>query len=61
MAGWWGLDTAVQGLGEKKDIGKETARYTITNENGDNVQLLVSNSYHIPDILVRLLCPQQVA
>eukprot|EP00957_Ditylum_brightwellii_P003642 275004-Ditylum_brightwellii.AAC.3 len=28
---------------------------------GLDVQLLVSNTYHIPDILSRLLCPQQVA
>ena len=51
----------VQGLGEKQIIGKGTARYTITNDNGENVQLLVSNTYHIPDMPCRLLCPQQVA
>eukprot|EP00957_Ditylum_brightwellii_P123679 9428927-Ditylum_brightwellii.AAC.1 len=47
----------VQGLGEKHTIGKGTVRYTITNDNGEDVQLLVSNAYHIQDIPVRLLCP----
>eukprot|EP00957_Ditylum_brightwellii_P176140 13412237-Ditylum_brightwellii.AAC.1 len=49
----------VQGLGEKHIICKGTARYTITNDNVEDVQLLVCNAYHLPDTPVRLLCPQQ--
>eukprot|EP00957_Ditylum_brightwellii_P173445 13205660-Ditylum_brightwellii.AAC.1 len=40
----------VQGLGEKHIKGKGTVRYTIAKDNSKNVQLLVSNAYHIPDI-----------
>eukprot|EP00957_Ditylum_brightwellii_P157453 11983567-Ditylum_brightwellii.AAC.1 len=40
---------------------KSDFRYTITNDNEENVQLLVSNTFHILDIPVRLLCPQQAA
>eukprot|EP00957_Ditylum_brightwellii_P039923 3022438-Ditylum_brightwellii.AAC.1 len=50
-----------QALGEKHIIGKGTACYTITNDDCEDVQLLVSKAYHIPDIPARLLCPQQVA
>eukprot|EP00957_Ditylum_brightwellii_P180586 13756026-Ditylum_brightwellii.AAC.1 len=49
----------VQGPGKKHTIGKGTARYTITDNNGEDAQLLVSNAYHILDTPVRLLCPQQ--
>eukprot|EP00957_Ditylum_brightwellii_P128064 9766764-Ditylum_brightwellii.AAC.1 len=48
-------------LVKKYVIGKGTVRYTITNDNVEDVQLLVSNTYHTPDIPVRLLCTQQVA
>eukprot|EP00957_Ditylum_brightwellii_P152090 11580123-Ditylum_brightwellii.AAC.1 len=50
-----------QVIGEKQIIGKGTAYNTITNDDGEDVQLLVSNTYHIPNTPARLLCPQQVA
>eukprot|EP00957_Ditylum_brightwellii_P006691 508197-Ditylum_brightwellii.AAC.1 len=50
----------VKGLGKKHIIGKGTARYTITNDDGEDVHLLLSNTYHIPDIPARLLCLQQI-
>eukprot|EP00957_Ditylum_brightwellii_P198628 15138477-Ditylum_brightwellii.AAC.1 len=51
----------VEDISEKQIIGKGTAQYTITDDDGEDVQLLESNTYHIPDIPARLLCPQQVA
>eukprot|EP00957_Ditylum_brightwellii_P122548 9345188-Ditylum_brightwellii.AAC.1 len=51
----------IQGLGEKQVIGKGRSCYTITYDDGKDVQLLISNTYHIPNIPARLLCPQQVA
>ena len=51
----------VQGLGHMKIVGKGTVRYTITDENGAHMQILISNAYHILHLPIRLISPQQVA
>eukprot|EP00957_Ditylum_brightwellii_P120056 9161241-Ditylum_brightwellii.AAC.1 len=51
----------VQGLGHMKIVGKGTVRHTITDDNGAHVQILISNTYHIPYLPFRPMSPQQVA
>eukprot|EP00957_Ditylum_brightwellii_P147325 11218305-Ditylum_brightwellii.AAC.1 len=51
----------VQGLGSMQIIGKGTVHYYVNDDNGNKVQILISNVYHIPSLPVRLISPQQLA
>jgi hypothetical protein len=51
----------VQGLGAMRIIGKGTVRYHVLDDNGNKIQILISNAYHIPTLPIRLISPQQLA
>eukprot|EP00957_Ditylum_brightwellii_P125532 9568628-Ditylum_brightwellii.AAC.1 len=51
----------VQGIGSMHIIGKGTVHYYVNDDNGNKVQILISNAYHIPSLPARLISLQQLA
>ena len=55
------MKSKVEGLGIHNIVGTGTIKYTVLDDNGDKVNLLVKNAIHVPTMDVRLLSLQQVA
>ena len=51
----------VEGLGIHKIRGTGTLKYTVLDDNGDKVNLLIKNAIHVPTMDVRLILIQQIA
>ena len=50
----------VKGLGTMRIVGKGTVKYTVRSITGTPVTLLITNVYHVPDLPIRLVSPQQL-
>ena len=51
----------VEGLGIHKIRGTGTLKYTVLDDNGDKVNLLIKDAIHVPTMDVRLISIQQIA
>ena len=51
----------VEGLGVHNIVGTGTVKYTVLDDNGDKVNLLIKNAIHVPTMDVRLISLQQIA
>ena len=51
----------VEGLGIHNIEGTGTIKYTVLDDNGDKVNLLIKNAIHVPIMDVRLISLQQIA
>ena len=51
----------VEGLGVHKIVGTGTVKYTVMDDNGKKVNLLICDSIHVPTLDVRLISVQQLA
>ena len=51
----------VECLGIHNIVGTCTIKYTVLDDNGDKVNLLIKNAIHVPTIDVRLISLQQIA
>jgi len=51
----------VEGLGVHNIVGTGTIKYTVLDDNGDKVNLLIKNAIHVPTMDVRLISLQQIA
>ena len=55
------MNGKVEGLGVHNIVGTGTIKYTVLDDNGDKVNLLVKNAIHVPTMDVRLISLQQIA
>ena len=51
----------VEGLGVHNIVGTGTLKYTVLDDNGDKVNLLINDAIHVPTMDVRLISLQQIA
>lgn len=51
----------VSGLGKLSIKGKGTSSYKINNSTNQTVDLIIVNTFYVPDLHIRLLSPQQIS
>ena len=51
----------VEGLGVHDIVGSGTLKYTVLDDNGDKVNLLINDAIHVLSMDIRLILLQQIA
>ena len=51
----------VEGLGVHNIVSTGTIKYTVHDDNGDKVNLIIKDAIHVPTMDVRLISLQQIA
>ena len=51
----------VEGSGVHNIVGTGTLKYTVLDDNGDKVNLLINDAIHVPTMDARLILLQQIA
>ena len=55
------MNGKVEGLGVHNIVGTGTIKYTVLDDDGNSVNLLIKNAIHVPTMDVRLISLQQIA